>query len=59
MSTASRVRETWDLTGDDARRTLAGTGRLVFGGAIGVAGWTIVTATSARLRQQPVACLPE
>jgi YihY family inner membrane protein len=28
MSSASRVRETWDLTGDDARQTLAGTGRI-------------------------------
>jgi uncharacterized BrkB/YihY/UPF0761 family membrane protein len=28
VSTASRVRETWNLTGDDARRTLAATGRL-------------------------------
>ena len=28
MSTASRVRETWNLTGDDAWRTLAATGRM-------------------------------
>jgi len=28
MSAASRVRETWNLTGDDARKTLATTGRL-------------------------------
>jgi uncharacterized BrkB/YihY/UPF0761 family membrane protein len=28
MSAASCVRETWNLTGDDARRTLAATGRL-------------------------------
>jgi len=28
MSTASHVRETWELTGDDARKTLATTGRL-------------------------------
>lgn len=28
MSTASHVRETWELTGDDARRTLASTGRI-------------------------------
>lgn len=28
MSTASHVRETWELTGDDARETLASTGRL-------------------------------
>lgn len=28
MSTASLVKETWGLTGDDARRTLASTGRL-------------------------------
>lgn len=28
MSTASHVKETWGLTGDDARRTLASTGRL-------------------------------
>jgi YihY family inner membrane protein len=28
MSTASHVRETWELTGDDARETLATTGRL-------------------------------
>jgi YihY family inner membrane protein len=28
MSSASCVRETWDLTGDDARRTLAATGRI-------------------------------
>ena len=28
MSTASHVRETWDLTGDDARETLASTGRV-------------------------------
>jgi hypothetical protein len=27
MSTASCVRETWDLTGDDAWKTLAATGR--------------------------------
>ena len=27
MSTASRVPETWELTGDDARKTLASTGR--------------------------------
>lgn len=28
MSTASHVKETWELTGDDARETLASTGRL-------------------------------
>ena len=28
MSTASHVRETWELTGDDARLTLASTGRM-------------------------------
>jgi len=28
MSTASRVPETWELTGDDARKTLASTGRV-------------------------------
>ncbi len=28
MSTATRVPETWELTGDDARETLASTGRL-------------------------------
>ena len=28
MSTASHVRETWELTGDDARETLAATGRM-------------------------------
>jgi len=28
VSTASRVKETWSLTGDDARRTLRSTGRL-------------------------------
>ena len=29
MSTASHVKETWELTGDDARETLASTGRMV------------------------------
>ncbi len=28
MSTASHVKETWELTGDDARKTLADTGRM-------------------------------
>ena len=28
MSTATRVPETWELTGDDARKTLLDTGRL-------------------------------
>jgi YihY family inner membrane protein len=28
VSTASHVKETWDLTGDDARQTLASTGRM-------------------------------
>jgi YihY family inner membrane protein len=28
VSTASHVKETWELTGDDARRTLASTGRM-------------------------------
>ena len=28
MSTAARVPETWELTGDDARETLASTGRI-------------------------------
>ena len=28
MSTATRVPETWELTGDDARETLLETGRL-------------------------------
>ena len=28
LSTASHVKETWHLTGDDARETLASTGRL-------------------------------
>lgn len=28
MSTAARVPETWELTGDDARETLAATGRM-------------------------------
>ena len=28
MSTASHVQETWELTGDDARETLASTGRM-------------------------------
>jgi YihY family inner membrane protein len=28
VSTAARVKETWNLTGDDARRTLASTGRV-------------------------------
>ena len=28
MSTASHVRETWELTGDDARKTLLNTGRV-------------------------------
>ena len=29
MSTAALVKETWNLTGDDARKTLVSTGRLV------------------------------
>ena len=28
MSTAAPVRETWELTGDDARKTLESTGRV-------------------------------
>ena len=28
MSTASHVKETWNLTGDDARKTLVSTGRI-------------------------------
>jgi hypothetical protein len=28
MSTASHVKETWELTGDDAREVLASTGRM-------------------------------